>query len=137
MSEVKNPPITGLVPMIAVTDLERSVAFYGLLGFAVGNRAPREGTMGWAWLYQPSTADWRRGANLMLLRAEERIDPREQKTHFYLYASDMVALREDLIRAGKNPGPIMYPEYLPKGEFRLDDPDGYRLTIAQSVGDTP
>ena len=32
---------------------------------------------------------------------------------------------------------IKYPEYLPEGEFRLEDPDGYTLMIAQSGHDTP
>jgi hypothetical protein len=137
MSDERMPPVTGLVPMIGVADIERSAVFYGLLGFVIGNRAPREGRMGWAWLYQPLAPNWRRGANLMLLRMEEKIDPREQRIHFYLYATDLVALRDELIRAGRDPAAITYPEHLPKGEFRLDDPDGFRLTIAQSVDDTP
>jgi hypothetical protein len=42
-----------------------------------------------------------------------------------------------LLDKGIRAGEISYPEYLPNGEFRLQDPDGYTLMIAQSVIDTP
>jgi catechol 2,3-dioxygenase-like lactoylglutathione lyase family enzyme len=130
-------PVTGLVPMIPVRDIERCVEFYKLLGFAVGNRLPREGRMGWAWLYAPGAPDWRRGPNLMLTRSEREIDPPALRILFYLYASDLVRLREQLLSAGQSPGRITYPEYLPKGEFAIHDPDGYRLMLAQCSDDTP
>ena len=131
------PPITGLVPMLHVADVERSVEFYQLLGFEVGNRVPPIGPMGWCWLYQPRAADWKRGANLMLSRSECPIDATAQQFLFYLYATDLVALRSDLLGRGLKPGGIEYPEYLPKGEFQLRDPDGYCLMIAQSAPETP
>ena len=130
-------PVTGLVPMIAVQDVERSAEFYALLGFALGNRVPRQGRMNWAWLYAPNAPDWRRGPNLMLSRADHEIDPVAKGVFFYLYATDLVGLRAELISAGKDPGPIKYPEYLPKGEFAVQDPDGYRLMVAQNDDDTP
>src|SRR5215217_7841215 len=118
-------PVTGLVPMIPVMDVEHSIEFYKLLGFAVGNRVPREGRMNWAWLYSPKASDWRRGPNLMLSRSERAINQSVQPVLFYLYATDLVELRRHLVTAGQNPGPIEYPEYLPKGEFEIQDPDGY------------
>ena len=130
-------PVTGLVPMIPVIDVERSIDFYKLLGFAVGNRVPREGRMDWVWLYSPSAANWRRGPNLMLSRSEDAIDPAMRRVLFYFYATDLVALRGELARAGRNPGPIKYPEYLPKGELAIQDPDGYCLMLAQNDHDTP
>ena len=130
-------PVTGLVPMISVQDVERSAEFYALLGFAVGNRVPRQGRMNWAWLYAPNAPDWRRGPNLMLSRAEGEIHPLAKGVFFYLYATDLVGLRSELMSAGKDPGPIKYPEYLPKGEFAVQDPDGYRLMVAQNDDDTP
>lgn len=136
-TEEKVPPVSGLVPMIPVMDVERSAAFYKLLGFAVGNRMPRSGTMHWAWLYAPNVADWRRGPNLMLSRSDGVIEPASPRILFYLYASNLVALREELVSVGQSPGPIRYPDYLPKGEFQLPDPDGYHLMIAQSDDDTP
>jgi catechol 2,3-dioxygenase-like lactoylglutathione lyase family enzyme len=130
-------PVSGLVPMLPVSNVERSVAFYKLLGFAVGNRVPRDGPMNWAWLYAPNVPDWRRGPNLMLTLSNHVVPPDLTRILFYFYASNLVALREELLRAGQSPGPIQYPEYLPKGELRLLDPDGYCLMIAQSTTDTP
>jgi catechol 2,3-dioxygenase-like lactoylglutathione lyase family enzyme len=132
-------PITGLVAMIPVTDVERSVAFYRLLGFEVGNRVPPSGPMGWCWLYSPQAADWKRGPNLMLTLScsNDPVVIQEPAVLFYFYATDLVALREKLLASGLAAGEICYPEYLPKGEFRLMDPDGYTLMIAQAAGDTP
>ncbi len=131
------PPISGLVPMIHVADMDRSVAFYRLLGFDVGNSVPREGPMHWAWLYAPNAPDWKRGPNLMLSRTGRPIDESAQDVLFYLYAADLVGLRDQLLAAGVKASAIAYPDYLPKGEFRVQDPDGYTLMIAQSAADTP
>ena len=130
-------PITGLVPMIHVANVERSAEFYRLLGFEIGNFVPPAGPMHWAWLYAPKAADWRRGPNLMLTRSARPIDPNVQDVLFYLYAADLEPLRSLLLAKGIGAGEISYPEYLPNGEFRLQDPDGYTLMIAQSVADTP
>jgi hypothetical protein len=51
---------------------------------------------------------------------------------FYLYSPDLVALREHLIAAGVRVSTITYPEHMPKGEVRVDDPDGYCLLIGQA-----
>jgi catechol 2,3-dioxygenase-like lactoylglutathione lyase family enzyme len=131
-------PVSGLVPMIHVADVERSAEFYRLLGFAIGNYVPHGGSrMEWAWLYAPNADDWKRGPNLMLTRASEPVDPRAQAVLFYLYAVDLNGLRQHLLDNEIAAGEITFPEYLPNGEFRLVDPDGYVLMIAQSVGDTP
>jgi hypothetical protein len=73
----------------------------------------------------------------MLTCSEEAVDPRAQAVLFYLYAADLKALRETLLVQGIAAGEITYPEYLPDGEFRVEDPDGYVLMIAQSASDTP
>lgn len=93
--------------------------------------------MQWAWLYAPGAADWKRGPNLMLTRTGRPLNPSAQDVLFYLYASDLEALRGQLLAAGIGASAISYPEYLPKGEFRVQDPDGYTLMIAQSTTDTP
>ncbi|HVL69675.1 MAG TPA: VOC family protein [Vicinamibacterales bacterium] len=140
MPETTSPavaPVTGLVPMSHVSDIERSVAFYRLLGFEIGNFVPHTGPMHWAWLYAPAAPDWKRGPNLMLTRSARRIDAGAQEVLFYLYAADLKALRRTLLDHGVTAGEIDYPDYLPKGEFRTADPDGYTLMIAQSASDTP
>lgn len=129
--------ISGLVAMIHVADVEASAAFYRLLGFEIGNQVPKSGRPVWAWLYAPGAPDWRRGPNLMIARTERPLRPELQDVLFYLYASDLPALREKLLRDGLSAGEIEYPDYLPRGEFRLRDPDGYCLMIAQSTDDTP
>jgi catechol 2,3-dioxygenase-like lactoylglutathione lyase family enzyme len=130
-------PISGLVPMIHVADVERSAEFYRLLGFEIGNYVPRAGPMHWAWLYAPKAADWKRGPNLMLTRSEDSIDASAQEVLFYLYAPDLTSLRSRLLAKGVDVGEISYPDYLPNGECRVQDPDGYTLMIAQSAEDTP
>lgn len=129
--------VTGLVPMIHVADPERSVAFYRLLGFEVGNRVPPAGAMQWAWLYQPAAANWKRGANLMIARSSRAIQPEAQDGLFYLYASDLKAVRKRLMDEGVKVSEISHPDYLPEGEFGTADPDGYCLMVAQSGKDTP
>jgi hypothetical protein len=137
--EIEEPiaPVSGLVPTLPVLDVERSVSFYGLLGFTVGNRVPRDGPMDWAWLYAPNVPDWRRGPNLMLTRSKGAVGSGGPKMLLYLYATNLAALRESLVSAGQAPSRIEYPDYLPNGEFQLFDPDGYCLMIAQSASDTP
>jgi catechol 2,3-dioxygenase-like lactoylglutathione lyase family enzyme len=135
--ETASPPISGLVPMIHVADVERSAEFYGLLGFVIGNSVPAEPPMHWAWLYAPKASDWKRGPNLMVTRSARPLDPSAQDVLFYLYAADLPSLRSTLVSQGIEAGEIDYPEYLPNGEFRVQDPDGYTLMIAQSTTDTP
>ena len=129
-------PVRFLVPMIQVTEVERSAKFYRLLGFEIGNREPKDGRMQWVWLYQPKAPDWKTGANLMLTRSES-IKAAPEEVLFYLYAADLVGLRQQLLADGLQPGEIGYPFYLPRGEFGIADPDGYCLMIAQAAPETP
>ena len=130
-------PIKALVPMIRVADVERSAKFYELLGFEIGNYVPREAPpMHWAWLYQPEAPNWKTGANLMLVRTEEK-PQHELPVVLYLYTPDLVALRQQLIEGGLTVGAITYPWYLPKGEFELRDPDGYTVMVGQSCEESP
>ena len=123
--------------MIHVADVESSAAFYRMLGFEIGNKVPRSGKPRWAWLYAPKAPDWKQGPNLMLARTARPLNPDSQDVLFYLYATDLVALRTELIAQGGKVGEISYPDYLPEGEFRMQDPNGYCLMIAQSGRDTP
>ena len=130
-------PINAAVAMIRVRDVERSTAFYRLLGFAIGNYVPREAPpMHWAWLYQPQAPNWKTGANLMLVRGELNKSP-DMPVVLYLYAADLIAVRQQLIAAGVEAGEIGFPEYLPKGEFEAHDPDGYTVMVAQSYEQSP
>jgi len=116
-----------LVPFIHVADVSRSVAFYKDLGFAVGNTFEPECKLTWAWLHAQS-------ANLMLARADAPVDPAAQTVLFYVYVADVSGAHADLSNKGIPVGPIRTPFYAPRGEFRVEDPDGYVLTITP-VGD--
>ena len=138
MSEQPAPYIaSGLVAMVPVANIERSASFYAHLGFAIGNRVPQSGTMHWAWLYMPGFPDWRRGPNLMLTRSDCPIEHAVSRPLYYLYVANLPALHNRLTAAGLQPGAIHYPDYLPKGECAIEDPDGNRLMLAQSDTDTP
>lgn len=52
----------------------------------------------------------------------------------YLYAPDVAAYRAELITRVVTVSLITHPPYMPEGEFRIDDPDGYCLLVGQSDG---
>ncbi|HEX2833160.1 MAG TPA: VOC family protein [Thermoanaerobaculia bacterium] len=111
-------------PMLTVADVERSIAFYELLGFELVDDDGAPGCpIGWARMHCD-------GGALMFLRAEEPVDTSSEVTLFYLYTSDLPALREHLLANGVAVSPISFPGYMPSGEIQLQDPDGYRLLIA-------
>jgi hypothetical protein len=50
---------------------------------------------------------------------------------FYLYALDLVGLRDHLVARGLTPGEIVDGRPGPRREMRVTDPDGYCLMVAQ------
>ncbi len=134
--------ITGFVPFIHVADLLESQAFYEQLGLELLSRFGPEGDPYWARM-----VGYR--SDLMLAKASAPIDPRVQAALFYLYTPDLVALREQLLAAGIANGgsyqgestdefprsgkvfDITHPDYMPAGQMRVHDPDGYVLLIGQ------
>lgn len=140
------PVVHNLIAMAHVADVDASVSFYQLLGLA-----PREvmrdesGRAFWASL--------RAGAgSIMLTRASGPIRPEDQAVLFYLYTDDVEAMRRHLLKSGQvhdgavfagQPGPnggravafeVTRPFYMPAGELRVHDPDGYCLLIGQQSG---
>ena len=120
-----------LVAFAHVADVERSIRFYADLGFEVGNRVLSDEVQSdggsltvWAWLHSEK-------ANLMIGLADEPVDPRTQAVLFYLYFDDIQATRDALVGLGHAPSAICHPFYMPGGECRLLDPDGYVLMLAQ------
>lgn len=113
--------------MAHVRSVSRSVDFYRKLGFEVGNTFTPDGSSdpAWAWLQS-------NGAHLMVSKADGPFDAGQQAVLFYLYCDDVVAMRSELERAGVSVGPIRHPFYSPRGEFRVEDPDGYVLMIAHT-----
>jgi len=120
------PCVTGLIPMVHVQDVQRSLDFYRLLGMEVRESLRNSsGVLQWIDLV-------RERAQLMLTRASAPVVAGQQAVLFYLYSPDLPALREHLLAKGSNVSSITYPEYMPKGEVRVEDPDGYVLLIGQA-----
>jgi ketosteroid isomerase-like protein len=95
---VSPPPqrVSRLIPFVHVTDVERSVAWYGHLGFVVTEVFTPAGRLNWANLVSGD-------AELMLQRAFSRvIDP--GAIVLWLYSHDLGALREQLVAAGISAG---------------------------------
>jgi ketosteroid isomerase-like protein/catechol 2,3-dioxygenase-like lactoylglutathione lyase family enzyme len=121
-------PVRDLIPFVHVADVERSVAFYGLLGFVVTDTHRVDGRLDWAALQSV-------GAELMLALAGEPIHPGLQAVLFYLYAEDLRALQQHLRAHGVKVGAICDGSPGPRQEMRLRDPDGYVLMIAEIEDD--
>lgn len=115
--------------------------FYSLLGLAQHSSHGDEPNPFWARLKAPN-------CDLMLAQASGEIDPTVQAALIYLHAPDVAALREHLLANGVTDGgsfnggaeslprnstafAISHPFYMPDGELRVHDPDGYVLLIGQ------
>ena len=119
--------LNSLVPLAHVQSVPRSVEFYRKLRFVVKNSHMPEGGAEpvWAWLESG-------GAHLMVSRAGEPVDPRAQAVLFYLYCPDVTAFRSTLVESGVEAGPMRHPFWAPRGEFRVEDPDGYVLMVTHT-----
>jgi uncharacterized glyoxalase superfamily protein PhnB len=117
--------LASLVPMAHVADVHKAAEFYALLGFEVKNTVEHQGRLQWAWLRNG-------GADLMLARSARPMNPGAQDVLFYMYAPDVAAYRTELEAKGVKVGPLQYPVYSPRGEFRIDDPDGYALFVSHA-----
>jgi catechol 2,3-dioxygenase-like lactoylglutathione lyase family enzyme len=131
--------IVDLVPFVRVADVERSIAFYEALGFAVIKRYDRDGTLEFAGLEATASA------KIMLARAdtEPAGDPdAESRGFLYLYTPDLDAFRERLLKSGIDPGKIEEgPGPGQSRELCVIDPDGHGHMVAElwdgSVGRDP
>ncbi len=124
-SRVPADPVGDLIPFVHVADVGRSVAFYELLGFTVGDTYEVEGRLDRAALES-------RDAKLMLAHADEPVHPGEQAVLFYLYSNDLRSLQQHLRQHDVRVGGICDGGPGPKEEMRLRDPDGYVLMVAQT-----
>jgi hypothetical protein len=108
--------------MLHVRSIEESIRWYELLGFRTID-TDRCTPIGWARLHCE-------GGAVMFLRAEEPVDASQQAVLLYMYTPDLAALRSRLQSSGVRLSEISYPEYMPSGEMRLSDPDGYAVLVA-------
>ncbi len=120
-------PVRALVPMAHVASVARSVAFYRLLGFEVDDAftPPGQAEPTWASLVSGR-------AMLMVTKADAPLGPGLQGVLFYAYCDDVAAAREALAAQGVEAGEIRFPFYAPRGEFRIEDPDGYVIMVTHT-----
>jgi hypothetical protein len=139
-----SPTIFKLAPFFHVADVDRSAAFYMRLGFSVVHSIKdQDGRLCWCFLTSGA-------AELMLSQASGPIDPGVQAVILYLYCEDVTGLRVALLRAGLRDGGVYrggeldpgapdhsivfevgHPAWLPAGELRMHDPDGYCVMVGQ------
>jgi hypothetical protein len=135
--------VRAVVAMVHVVDVEASARFYEWLGLARGDslRTP-DGVLRWQWMGRGS-------AHVMVARASGTVDAGAQAVLLYMYCRDVDVLRAELLGrglrdGGRFDGPTLgatgvvptgvvfertAPGYMPKGEIRVHDPDGYCLLI--------
>jgi catechol 2,3-dioxygenase-like lactoylglutathione lyase family enzyme len=109
-------------PMLHVAEIEKSIAFYELLGFKTIDTAGCD-PLAWARLHCED------GSAVMFLRAEHPFDASTQTLILYLYTPDLKGLRDHLLAHGVRVPPINHPEYMPSGKVSIIDPDGYKIEI--------
>jgi catechol 2,3-dioxygenase-like lactoylglutathione lyase family enzyme len=116
-----------LIPMAHVTDVQRSLDFYAKLGFEpVSVGKGDDGDVYWA------HAKSGKAHMMFALDPESAKVDKESTVVMYMYAEDIVKLREDLLAKGMPVSEISKPFYMPNGEICLNDPDGYVILIGQS-----
>jgi hypothetical protein len=142
-----HPIVNRCVAMVHVEDVEAAAKFYDLLGFRSESRYVRDdGITNFVGLRSDH-------AELFLARSSGPIVPSQQAVLFYMYTSNVRALREHLLAQGLEDGGIppgfrkrgheghmperravyslCHPFYMPEGELRVQDLDGYTLLIGQ------
>ncbi len=110
-------------PIYHVAEITKSLEFYERLGFTtvfIDDCKP------------PSYARMEcSGGAIAFLAAEKDhpVNPAAQGVLLYMYTPDLAGLHAQLIASGVTVSGIGYPGYMPRGEFNLLDPDGYRLCV--------
>jgi hypothetical protein len=108
-------------PLLHVAEIEKSIIFYERLGFTTVD-TDRCNPLGWARLHCE-------GGAVMFVRAERLIDAPAQAVMLCMYTPDLAGFREQLLANGVAVPPIVYPEYMPSGEFDITDSDGYHIAV--------
>ncbi len=132
---------THIIPYAHVANVKKSIQFYEILGLSCLNKMGPVHEPFWAHMYCGET-------RLMLARASSPIDAEVQAVLFYIYSSDISSMRQHLLDSGLTDGGYYngqayvksefgtvfeksIPHYMPAGEIRVHDPDGYVLLIGQ------
>lgn len=115
--------MTRLIPMLPVKSMPASVDFYcGKLGFEVENRND-----GWGWAMLRFD-----GCRLMVDQSINRHPDQFRDSVLYLYLDDIAAYHRRVRDNGLDV-PELEITFYGLTEFRIDDPDGNRLWIGQTM----
>ena len=93
--------------------MARSVAFDELLGLTLPSSHREDGRLVSAFVTGPADEPTAAEARLMLAVADEPVDPALQAVLFNRWTPDARGLREQLVRAGVDVGPISIPSTCP------------------------
>ena len=125
-----------LIPMLSVSDITKSVAFYkDALGFElISTYIPEPGKMWWCMMRSGDV-------ELMLTLCEDVDESAEYRcgkaaTVFYFYPDDVLSLYESVKGNGYSVGQSRVTIYNMK-EFELTDPDGHTLWFGQPTHEPP
>ncbi len=136
------PVVTALVPFVHVASVDDSLAFYAHLGLKCDNRmSDAQDRAFWG-----SAASG--NAKIMFAQSSGPIAPEDQAVIFYMYTDNVKALRTHLLERGLHDGgefcgaagpnngrrvvfAVSHPHYMPAGEVRVSDPDGYCILVGQ------
>lgn len=117
--------LVSLVPLVHVRSVPATIAFYERLGFAVFNSFTADGGGEPVWAELANG-----GARLMVSRSRE--EPGRRDVLLYVYASDVDAFRSEALAKGVEAGAVEHPFWAPRGEFRIEDPDGYVVMVTHT-----
>lgn len=129
MNEVENGVASiGLVPVLNVKDMNKSVKFYSELGFSIQQEYRDDDELLWVWL--------RSGKTELMLNAHDSIQPEERSQRpaygdvvLYLYFDDAHMVHQRLKQTGW-PVSDIYRQMYGLDEFYVRDPSGYEIAIA-------
>lgn len=118
-----------LFPALRVSDVQASLAFYGVLGYEVVGQVEVEAGALLTMLALPGEVEV--SLELVHRRDEGSGDP-GGLDHLAVQVDDLDAMRADLVAAGFEPGQVTTPGG-PRGPrtVRVADPDGYHLELVQ------
>jgi DNA-binding MarR family transcriptional regulator len=119
--------VFNLIPFTRVADVDRSVDYYGRLGFVVDGEFIKDGKRQFASMHATKVS----ASRIFFQCSCAPIDADQQKIFFYCWTDDVVALHARLAKEGYEPGPIESPDHMESGEFTMRDPDGYLIAVGQ------
>ncbi len=126
------PRFASTVPVLRVTDVARSIAWYqGILGFAA-TTVPDDAPYTSAVLMRDNAELVLRSGRTAAVHAGSVDD---WDVYLRLDGGELIALLDD---ARSRTPLVRGPERMPSGwvEFELEDPDGHRICIAEPLTDT-